>query len=329
MAYGGNRPLRTDPYSFIEDPDDIRRQRRVYSERETHVPTRNFSQMQMNDDETGSQTRQRLEEVEREIAREEDSATIVRSPPSPAKHAPSTREKIQKSEEKLRLIHARKNEISQLVETIKRSQTVDLCFLIDCTGSMDPYIVQVKTRMDDLVAHCHTTFPDLVLRVAFVGYRDHSEEAERILSFPFTANIASFKSFVSNIRAFGGGDAAEDVFGGLEEVGKLQWSAPTRILFHVADAPCHGKQYHNDVYDEFPNGDPRGLHARDLLNVLEGLKVKYWFAKLTDKTDKMIIEFKRLLRMATMLEQVRKLSNNTAHKMSLHNANLYVCTLLL
>lgn len=112
MAYGGNGPPRTDPYrnlySFNEDPDDIRRQRRVYSERETHVPTRNFSQMQVNDDETGSQTRQRHEEIEREIAREEDSATIGRNPPSPAKHEKKFRNPMKSCDlfvlEKMRLV---------------------------------------------------------------------------------------------------------------------------------------------------------------------------------------------------------------------------------
>jgi hypothetical protein len=154
------------------------------------------------------------------------------------------------------------------------------------------------------------TFADLVLKVAFVGYRDHYDE-ERIISLPFTGDIAYFKSFVSKIQAGGGGDAAEDVFGGLEKAGELQWSAPTRILFHVADAPCHGKQYHDDVLDDWPNGDPRSLKAKDLLKVLEDKNVKYWFAKLTDKTDKMITEFTRLMRMPTMLQQVRNLSNNT------------------
>ena len=310
--------------SFNDDDIENRIRRREYSERETYIPSSNaaqhsqarpdmlpnFSQMQLNDDDTSSQTRQHLAELQAEIAEEEDSATIVRSPPPAPRHGPSTREQIHKSEEKLVFIRARKKEITQLFETMKRSQTVDLCFLIDCTGSMDPYIAQVKTKIDNLVEHCKMTFPDLVLKVAFVGYRDHCDREKRIISLPFTVDIAYFKSFVSKIQADGGGDAAEDVFGGLEKAGELQWSAPTRILFHVADAPCHGRQYHDGVLDDYPNGDPRGLKAKYLLKVLEDKNVKYWFAKLTDKTDKMITEFTRLMRMPTMLQQVRNFSNN-------------------
>jgi hypothetical protein len=318
MASGENRPYRNRPFNDYNVEHGIRR--REYSERETHIPSstapqhfqprpdvlQEFSQIQINDNETSSQTRQRLAELEAEIAGEEDSATTARRPPPSPRHGPSTREQIHESEKKLGFIRARKNEITQLFDTMKRSQTIDLCFLIDCTGSMDPYIAQVKMKIDDLVDHCKMTFPDLVLKVAFVGYRDHCDK-ERIISLPFTGEIAHFKSFVSNVRAYGGGDAAEDVFGGLEEAGQLQWSAPNRILFHVADAPCHGRQYHDDVLDEYPNGDPRSLNAPDLLKVLEDKNVKYWFAKLTDKTDKMITKFRNLLWMPTMLQQVRTL----------------------
>ena len=126
-----------------------------------------FQKLQINDNETSSKRRQRLAQLEAEIAGEEDSATIVRRPPP--RHGPSKSEQIHESKKKLEFIRARKNEITQLFDTMKRSQTIDLCFLIDCTGSMDPYIAQVKMKIDDLVDHCKMTFPDLVLKVAFTS----------------------------------------------------------------------------------------------------------------------------------------------------------------
>ena len=41
----------------------------------------------------------------------------------------------------------------------------------------------------------------------------------------------------------GGGDAAEDVFSGIEAAQALQWQAGSRVLVHVADAPCHGSEF--------------------------------------------------------------------------------------
>ena len=254
--------------------------------------------------ETSSATRDELAKVNAEIAREEeDSSTIV--PLSPSNLPSSGRDKVNASTEKLNFIRSRKAQVGQLFETLKRSQTVDLCFLVDCTDSMQSYIDEVKNKIQYLVSDCKLKFADLVLKVAFVGYRDHFDgEDKRIVFLPFTTEIPAFKAFVNRIEAAGGDDDAEDVFGGLEKVGELEWSAPTRIVFHVADAPCHGSKFHDGVSDSYPNGDPRGRRAKDLLCKLEQLQVKYWFAKLNDTTDKMVAMFRSLLKDPDMLQLV-------------------------
>ncbi len=60
---------------------------------------------------------------------------------------------------------------------------------------------------------------------------------------PFTRNIPDYRSFVAGIRAGGGGDMPEDVIGGISRAVDLQWpkSSGSRILFHLADAPPHGR----------------------------------------------------------------------------------------
>ena len=45
---------------------------------------------------------------------------------------------------------------------------------------------------------------------------------------PFTEDMASFKEQLCNVRAAGGQDEPEDVFGGLEAASELDWStSPT------------------------------------------------------------------------------------------------------
>lgn len=40
----------------------------------------------------------------------------------------------------------------------------------------------------------------------------------------------------------------------------MQWQARARYAILVADAPCHGKKYHEDsIDDEYPKGDPNGI----------------------------------------------------------------------
>jgi hypothetical protein len=66
---------------------------------------------------------------------------------------------------------------------------------------------------------------------------------------------------MQGVRARGGGDAPEDVVGGLEKALEQDWTkgkSTTKVAVMVADCPCHGKKYHNyhDYGDTYPNGDP-------------------------------------------------------------------------
>jgi len=103
---------------------------------------------------------------------------------------------------------------------------------------------------------------------------------------------------MNSIKATGGGDACEDIFGGLEEVLKLDWKHYIRILVHVGDAPQHGSRFHDgrgDSYDEyktFNEADPRGLKIENLLAGLKEKNILYNFGKINGCTDKMLQEFR-------------------------------------
>ena len=74
----------------------------------------------------------------------------------------------------------------------------------------------------------------------------------------FTRDLPTFKSFVAKITAEGGGDVPEDVIGGLNRAISLTWPEKSggRILFHLADAPPHGKGTYHNFKDDYPNGHP-------------------------------------------------------------------------
>ena len=80
------------------------------------------------------------------------------------------------------------------------------------------------------------------IRVGFVGYRDHSDGGDRIVSIDLTENVSSVMDFIDSVEAGGGDDVCEDVFGGLEEVIELDWKFPNKVLIHVGDAPQHGSR---------------------------------------------------------------------------------------
>ncbi len=93
--------------------------------------------------------------------------------------------------------------------------TVDVCFLMDCTGSMGDWIEAAQQKIVEIISQVKPQFPAAQPRVAFTGYRDFSEGEQRLVVKPFTANVEQVRQFISGVRAFGGGDAAEDVIGGL------------------------------------------------------------------------------------------------------------------
>ncbi len=63
---------------------------------------------------------------------------------------------------------------------------VDLCFLVDCTGSMKPWIIGIQTAVTRWASVLQASYPDCCLRFAFVGYTDYDErDKDRIKSFDF------------------------------------------------------------------------------------------------------------------------------------------------
>ena len=202
-------------------------------------------------------------------------------------------------EKKIRKEESRRRDIALVIKKTSAAREVDLCFLVDCTGSMEQYIQEVKRKIQVIVEKSKRMLPDLKFSVAFVGYRDHCDGAARIVVLDFTTSTSDFQSFMATVPATGGGDDAEDVFGGIEEVTKLSWRKKTRILIHIADSPCHGTRFHDDSdnYDEYPNGDPRGLRIEELLPKLKALQITYWFIRLNHSTDLMIKVFQSIMKM--------------------------------
>jgi len=171
------------------------------------------------------------------------------------------------------------------------STTVKICFLMDCTASMSPWIREAKTKMAQIKDTVTREHPNAHIEMAFIGYRDYGDD-DSIVVHSFTAPHKIMEC-IRKVRAEGGDDEAEDVVNGLEHAVHLDWSdADVRSVFHIADAPAHGMDFHGpSVSDRFPRGDPNGLDPRDFVERMSFLDIQYTFVKSTDTTDKMIDEF--------------------------------------
>jgi hypothetical protein len=249
--------------------------------------------------------RQELEKVLAELAEANAMESKLRSKTKEKEtlRAKTEAAKAELAKSKQRLApKVRESKIKEMMDALAQLEKVDLCFLLDSTMSMGPYIAEAKNKIQLIVKELRAANPMLSLRVAFVGYRDPLEGSVNV-AFDFqdlmtdgkavVAGTGAFEAFVAGVTEQSGGDFCEDVASGFKEVLALSWdkATPTKVLFHIGDAPCHGREFHGpQIGDNHLHNDGGIL---DLLRKLKELGVDYYFGKLTDYTDMMIDKFNR------------------------------------
>ena len=62
---------------------------------------------------------------------------------------------------------------------MKDNSSLDMAFLVDCTGIMTAYIAETKKDIEQIVYSIKENFENKV-PVAFICYRDHSDGHKRI-----------------------------------------------------------------------------------------------------------------------------------------------------
>jgi len=166
-----------------------------------------------------------------------------------------------------------------------QSDTVELCFIMDATGSMGSYIAMCQQKVGEIVDIVTNDNPQTTIKIAFVAYWDHTDK-EKVRVYPFTTDVSLLKKNISLVKANGGGDIPEDICGGLKAAVGLDWKTRRRLMIIIADAPCHGTMYHNEK-DNYPTGDPGGLIPEVLLSQAAAKNIHVFFAKIKPMTDKM------------------------------------------
>ena len=174
------------------------------------------------------------------------------------------------------------------------STHVQLCFVMDCTGSMQDWIDVARDQIQLIIDQTRQDVEQgLVFEVGFVGYRDFGD-SEQYINIPFTHDIDDLRRQIQAIQADGGNDCAEDVSGGLLLAVEMFRGRTTgvRQLIHIADAPAHGNMYHGiRISDRYPNGDPNGNDPCKYIHELSVMNIDYTFIRIHDSTDTMLEAF--------------------------------------
>lgn len=126
---------------------------------------------------------------------------------------------------------------------------VDVCFVLDTTGSMSGLIEAAKQKIWHIANQLAGRKPAPQIRFALIGYRDRGDAYVTSLN-QLTDDLDSIYGALLQFRADGGGDGPESVNQALHEaITKIAWDRgqdTKRIVFLVGDAPPH-MDYANDV----------------------------------------------------------------------------------
>ncbi len=127
-------------------------------------------------------------------------------------------------------------------EAAKLKPKVEVCFVLDTTGSMTGLIEGAKQKIWSIANQMASAKPTPEIRIGLIGYRDRGDEYVT-RAYDLTNDIDAVYGHLQSFRAGGGGDMPESVNEALQEaVQKMTWSADKKalkIIFLVGDAPPH------------------------------------------------------------------------------------------
>ena len=208
---------------------------------------------------------------------------------------------------------------SELV-SVEELKAVDIIFLVDTTASMNCYLKGIKRVMRKIIWDVEKCLSQFifdsidVLKVGLVTYKDHDDEKKLYLTkidIDLTENLKEVIDKIMDLKCAGGHDEPEAVLDGLNvAVNDVNWREESvKFIYHILDAPCHGKKYNNiesDNHDECPNN----IDLEDLLIEIRNKDIKYSIIKLNDSCDLMLQEFQKFINLEVLSPKVLKDKSN-------------------
>ncbi|XWK89956.1 MAG: vWA domain-containing protein [Phormidium sp.] len=118
---------------------------------------------------------------------------------------------------------------------------LDVAFIFDTTGSMYPYLEQVRHELTRLASEVYKSVPNV--RMGVVAYGDYCDANSTYVTkvLDLTTDFEKVRSFVGQVEKTGGGDTPEALEEALFQANRLNWRiGSSRAIVLVGDAPPHG-----------------------------------------------------------------------------------------
>ena len=140
----------------------------------------------------------------------------------------------------------------------ERLGQLDIVFVVDNTGSMGPYIENVKLKIFEIIRTIKKEELCRRLRVGLVSYRDHPPEESSYVAvkYELTDDTGKVEEYVKKMDASGGGDGPEAVCDAMNLANRMEFhNESAKVITLIGDAPPHGVEPDGD---SFPKGCPKG-----------------------------------------------------------------------
>ena len=171
--------------------------------------------------------------------------------------------------------------------------SLDLVFIMDITGSMDKFLKFTKEKIIEIINKI-TEDSTVKVRLGFIGYRDDLDnKSYEYFKFPeLSSDVAYFKNSLESVKVGGGGDC-EDMAGGMTKALEYDWNSKSKFALLIADAPCHGIQYHEIAnFDSHQNGDPR-YKMDEIVKTFAAKNINLLCLNIDNKTRQLYENFKK------------------------------------
>lgn len=121
------------------------------------------------------------------------------------------------------------------------TESIDVLFSFDTTGSMYPCLTQVRREVEQTVKRLFTEIPNL--HVGIIAHGDYCDAGSTYVTktLDFTDDAKKICSFIQKVEATGGGDSPECYELVLHEARSLNWRAGrSKVIVLIGDDVPHG-----------------------------------------------------------------------------------------
>ena len=96
------------------------------------------------------------------------------------------KENLEVFEERLKQVNKDLTRLDPVRKALFRGKSLDVMFIIDCTGSMGSWIEASKKEIKSIIECIRNQYFGIIIRVSIVAYRDHCDGKDISEIFPFS-----------------------------------------------------------------------------------------------------------------------------------------------